>query len=467
MSELWILLGLMASGIFLWLRPRYKILVSFIIMTYGFNIIPRSIMNVDIWDPGAVLLLISGAQLIFMKAVTEPLKANYLTALKLLIAWLCICLIWSLVIYQYPIFETLKASRQLIIGYLSVFIFIRLFRVDAGALEFLLKVFYWLTFCLSAICIVQYLLHIEILFVLTTTYGNTFRFIPTFFPISTLLLWVISSKLLSDAHVKWHEFLYLLMVAMVTATTFTRGIYIAVPTIFILMFVILLKSRKMKFNRTFAFLASSVSLILILALGGVLDNVISRAFSGIELISGKAIKPNHASKDNYDTFTGRLATTMERFEMVSEKNPLVGFGFLHEDLVPLAVRNKIKYGSVITTEKYLKMYANSSTYTLALFTADIDWANVVVYMGFVGLTLLLCFILLFVIHYLNNISLRGDKYYFFRLGTFLQLLTLVLLMFNGSTLTSMVQIPAFMIAGYTFFTSLEQKMALGEIDGHS
>ncbi len=459
MNWLMTLFAVVLFGGFLWLKPRYKILIAFFIMAYCFNIIPRFVMNWEIWDLGAVLLLITGAQMLFMKTVSEPIKPVYLTVLKFFLAWLCLSILWSLFIYHYPMLATLKASRQMIIGYLSVFIFIRLFRIDPGAFDFYIKFLYWITFFLMIICIAQHVLHVNILFMRATEYGGTYRIIPTFLPICLFLFWISLSKLISRSQIKWHEIFYILLTITVTALTYTRGIYLATTAVSLAMLFILSISRKLFFNRAFVFFAFSVSLTMILGLGGVLDRVLTRAVSGIELISGGQKKVNSKSKDDYDTFTGRIKTAEERFVLVLDKNPYFGFGFIHEEIVPPKIRNKLRYGSVISTDEYLAMYKRNHPYVLALFTADIGWANVVLYSGIVGFSLLILFILCFIMNYIKNI-LVNDKQYYVRLGAFLQFLVLVMLMFNGTPLTTLIQIPALLIAGYAYYTSLPSNPAL-------
>lgn len=418
--------------------------------------LPNIIFKIDVWDVGAILLLISAIQLYIKKPIAKPVKGAYLTFLRLFLAWLCICLIWSLLIFKYPLIDTIKSSRQMIIGYLSIFIFIRLLRVDPGALDFLIALLYWLTFGLMIICLLQYLSHTHILFIRATKYGNTYRLIPTFLPICLLFLWIITSKFICGAKVKWHEIFYLFLVASVTSITFTRGIYLSVAATFLLLILTLLMNGKLVFNRLVVFFSCLLFFLSVLALSGALDRVIDRAISGIMLITGSE---NNATlhwntKDNYDTFSGRIATTIERIKLTYERNPFVGYGFIHEDNVSTSLRSSLKFGSVIDTEKYRNFYEINPFFVLALFTADIGWANLFVYSGAIGFALVIFFLFSFVISFVKTKNLKTDKYYFIRLGTFFQVLVSALLMFNGTPLTKLIQIPAFMIAGYAFCTSI-------------
>ena len=457
MNGLFIAAGLVCAFLFLFLRPRYKVLIAFFFMTLGFNVIPRYVFNLEVWDPGAVLLLIAGVQLLFMKTAAEPIKTGYLSILKLFIVWLTFCLLWSLLIYQYPLLDTLKVSRQIIIGYMSVFIFIRLFRVDPKSFDFFLKFFYWTTFVLMLFCIAQHQLNLDILFIRETEYGNTIRLIPTFFPICLFFLWVLLSKIFSHEKMQWHELVYIFITFLVTAITYTRGIYISVAAVFLLMLMILLYYRKIGFSQTFLFFTCAVSLILVLTITGAMDRVLSRAYSGIELVTGLDKNHQKKAKDNYDTFTGRILTAKERFDMVAHKNPVVGFGFIHEDNIPRNLRKNLNYGSVITTPKYLETYRYTTNYVLALYTADIGWPNIVLQTGFIGFFIFILFIICFLWNWLRNRRLGGNEFLCIRLGVFLQMVTFVLLMFNGTPLSYLVQIPSFFIAGYAFLTHQAQE----------
>ena len=88
--------------------------------------------------------------------------------------------------------------------------------------------------------------------------------------------------------------------------------------------------------------ALGLGAVLILGIGS--HRFLDRLTSGITiLLSGESTRSEH----DVDTFTNRLALAKERVEMVVDHNPLVGYGFLHEDQVPAGLRKKLKYGSVI------------------------------------------------------------------------------------------------------------------------
>jgi O-Antigen ligase len=445
--------GLAGLFVFLILSLRMKILIAFFIMSQCFDLAPRIIYGKLIWDYGAVLLLIAAAQLMFQwmfKKKTEPVRGSVcIIVLGVFTAWLFFCLLYSLLIYGYPILDTLKMSRQMVIGYLSFFIFLGLFAVDKHAFKVFMKWLYIITFSLLIVAIIQYITGRPLLFGLHREYGSITRYLPIFLPISLLYLWYILSRYFAAEPVKKHEFMYAGMVVFVTAITYTRGIYIAVLFSFLTMLFLLFKRGKVKVNTATIFIVVLTMGITVLMAGGWADRVINRAASGIEILfSGKVV----SSKIDEDTYSGRWMLLKERFELVSEHNPIIGYGFIHEDNIPKKLRNSLKYGSVINTPEMVRKYKYGHPYVLALFSADIGWANIVLATGFIGFLIFLIFIGSFLLSYREK-QIDDARLYHFHLAFYLQTITLLLLMFNGNTFTNQLQIPGLMIAGYLYCSS--------------
>ena len=200
-------------------------------------------MNWDIWDFGALLLLGAGGKLFFRSSAAPSPFPSYSIVLSLFLGWMVIVLICSLVLYDYPIGYTLKASRQMFIGFSSFFIFRRLFAVDDEALPFLLRALYATTFVFLVVAIIQYAIGICLLQGLVRDYVGTIRYVPVFLPFCLFHLWHILSNQLTARHVAWHEYIYVGLVAVVTALTFTRGIYLTVAGIFLLLLLTLLHNE--------------------------------------------------------------------------------------------------------------------------------------------------------------------------------------------------------------------------------
>ena len=312
-----------------------------------------------------------------------------------------------------------------------------------------MKWLYIITFSLLIVAIIQYITGRPLLFGLHREYGSITRYLPIFLPISLLYLWYILSRYFAAEPVKKHEFMYAGMVVFVTAITYTRGIYIAVLFSFLTMLFLLFKRGKVKVNTATIFIVVLTMGITVLMAGGWADRVINRAASGIEILfSGKVV----SSKIDEDTYSGRWMLLKERFELVSEHNPIIGYGFIHEDNIPKKLRNSLKYGSVINTPEMVRKYKYGHPYVLALFSADIGWANIVLATGFIGFLIFLIFIGSFLLSYREK-QIDDARLYHFHLAFYLQTITLLLLMFNGNTFTNQLQIPGLMIAGYLYCSS--------------
>jgi hypothetical protein len=444
--------GIVGLIAFCSLSLRIRVLIAFFVMTLGFDLVPRILFKVDVWDIGAILMLIAWFQLALTKKDTPTASIGYLMVLRVLLGWMVLCLLWSVLINEYPIVNTLKASRQMIIGVFSFFVFKKLFMVDEGAYGFFMRMLYIATFALLPVCLVQFVLHKPLLFGLYREYGDVIRSLPVFLPLVLLYVWIIVSRVLTVASISMHELLYVGMAGAVIVLTFTRGIYLSVLFVFgVMLFMLALKKSPVSIKLNLAVLPIFFILLMLCGLGlyfsGNADKVVERFTSAVELVAGENAKTN---KNNEDTYSGRLGIAKERFMLVLEHNPIVGYGFMHEDDVPRALRARLKYGSVIYTPEYVERYKAGYPYVLALHSADIGWADIMVNIGFVGLALWLVFCAVLIADFYTTARRTPTAYYHARLAHFLQIVVGILLMFESNTFVNLVHIPAFLIAGYWY-----------------
>jgi len=442
-------LGLLA---FLMLKPWLKAMVAFIVMSNCFDLAPQIVYGKLAWDYGAVLLLIAGIQLLFQKkTATVGYRSAVPYVLAAFTAWLVLSLVYSLVIYGYPVGDTLKTSRFWIIGYLSIFIFLRLYLVDGEALNKIVRWLYVITYVLLIVAIIQFVTRSEWLFGLNKQYAGTTRYLPIFLPVVLMLSWAIMARFLAGEKVKIHEFVYGGLALVVTALTYTRGIYIAVILTFLLMVTLLALGKRLRASKTSVFGFAAVILVVGLVAGGLADRVIGRAASGLDILFSDK---TDSGKVDADTFTGRLKLVQERFSMVSRHNPVVGYGFLHENNVPHSMLKKMEYGSIDYSPEMVEKYKHGTPYKLTLYSADIAWGNIVLVSGFVGFIIFLAFIVVFVLSF-RGWCYSSDPDYYLRLAFYLQTITLLLLTFNGRNFTYHIQFPAFMLAGYIYLSMLK------------
>jgi len=438
-----IILGVGGLIAFFLVRPRVKVFIAFFVMTSCFDLVPSIVFGKSVWDFGAILLGIAWVQLALSKPKIPSPTTSYVVVIQIFIGWMVVCLLWSLLFYNYPLLNTLKAGRQMIIGFLSFFVFQRLFRNDPDAFEFLMKALYWTTYALLPVSLAGYFLAKPLLFGLQREYADVIRSLPVFLPVALMHFWIIASKLLSAERVKIHELLYAAMVIGVTVLTFTRGIYLTILFVSCVMLVTLMSRKKLNFAATASVMAVAVILAAALVSGGYANRVVERFSSAVNLVSGQKSAGGHDD----DTYNGRLGIAKERLELVARHNPFVGYGFIHENDVPSALRNKLKYGSVVYTPEYLDMYRMGYPYVLALHSADIGWADIIINTGILGLVLWLMFFALFVREYYSTARRTQKPQYYAQLGLFLQTLVAALLMFESNTFVSLVHVASFMLAG--------------------
>lgn len=446
-----IAIGVLGIAGFLALKPRYQTLIAFIVMSQGFDLLPRVVLNQKTWDFGVILLLILYLRVFIRQKQVSISSPSYVLTLKIFVGWMLFCLVWSLLVNSYGLIDIIKVSRELIIGYLSFFVFLRVFTTDRQSLTFLLNALYVITFILLFLAVVQSLLGMQILHGLYREYGSTMRYLPIFLPICLIYFWIISARLLSGVKIAKHSYVYMLLLLFVIAETYTRGIYFSVFLVSLLMIFILAREKKLRGNATMPVIVVSAFILILSIASGMADKVFSRMLSGLSIIT-MGVSTDTSVGKNADTFTGRLLLLEERIVMVVERNAIFGYGYLHEDRISTELRNTLSYGSVIHTPEYEEKYKWGWPYVKALYSADIGWADIVLKTGLVGLLLVGMMIMLFALSYFRK-PIRNSPDYFIKLGLYLQFLTMPLLMFNGNTLVEHVQIPCFILAAYTLASS--------------
>jgi len=156
------------------------------------------------------------------------------------------------------------------------------------------------------------------------------------------------------------------------------------------------------------------------------QRIASRVLSGLTVLAVSS-----PSVDKTDTFTGRLALARERFSLVTDENPVVGYGFIQERNVPSDLRAKLRFGSVVDTPDYQARYAVGLPYVLALLSVDIGWADVIVKTGLVGLGL---FAMLIYVNLRRAPEQRQHPEFLFDVALYVQFFVSSLLMFASDSL---------------------------------
>jgi hypothetical protein len=453
MTALYLALAGMGFVAFLALQPKVKALVAFILMMNFFNFAPDMLFGMYVWDYGAMLMLVTAVEVYAKTPRLEPPKNAYLTVLRIFLAWMVICFIWSLLIYRYPLMHTIKSARQVMVGYSMTLIFIRLFRVQPGAFEYLMKWLYWLTFAAMPVMVLQFILHRQLLFATAIDYEGVLRTVPVYLALCTLNLWILGAKMLSQEKLAVHEWIYGVLALTTIALTFTRGIYAAVLITAAALLWIMIRDGRLKASSLMLTVGLGALLIVVAVAAGLADKVFDRVASGLSVL-GSVESTSAPGRKSDDTFSGRIGLMQERFSLASAKNPIVGYGFIHEEDIPSDTRSRLKFGTPLggtaaDPTLYARAAAYSSVQMLGFYTPDIAWPNFVIATGWVGTLLLMGLLVIFVISHYRNRRISYASEYAVRTGLFLQIVWMTILTFDGSLFWSGTHIPAFVLAGYS------------------
>jgi hypothetical protein len=453
MTALYLALAGMGFMAFLALQPKVKALVAFILMMNFFNFAPDMLFGMYVWDYGAMLMLVTAIQVYAKTPILEPPKNAYLMVLKIFLAWMAICFIWSLIVYRYPLMHTIKSARQAMVGYSMALIFIRLFRVQPGAFEYLMKWLYWLTFAAMPVMILQSMLHKQLLFATAIDYEGVLRTVPVYLALCTLNLWILGVKMLSQDRLAVHEWIYGVLALATIALTFTRGIYAAVLIAAAALLWIVTRDGRVKASSLMLAGSLGALLIVVVVAAGLADKIVDRAASGLSVL-GSVESASAPVRIADDTFSGRLGLMQERFTLASARNPIVGYGFIHEEDIPSEVRSRLKFGTPLggtaaDPTLYARAAAYSSVQVFGFYTPDIVWPNVIISTGWVGVLL---FVMLLVTFFIGSRRRSGAEHpmgYAVRTGLILQMVTMSVLTFDSPVFWSAVHVPAFILAGYS------------------
>ena len=446
-----LLLALAGLIWFLALQPRNKVLVAFIFLSSLFDLVPTIVYGFYVRDAGFIMIMIAGGQLLMKRRVTRVPYVAFVRAIQAVLVWAALCLLFGLLVNNYPLLLTLKASRLWILGYLTFFVFIRLYETDPGAFVHLMKWLFRITLVLMPVVLLQYVSGLQLFFGLIREYGGAVRALPVFLPICLMFTWYILCRLLAGQRVPWDEKLYAVLTIVMSTLTYTRGIYLAFIAVFLVMLFLLSISGRLVVNRLVGYVVGLLLCMSMLLLSGSMDRVVNRFMSGVSVIRGvEGTRGNYA--DDIDTFTGRLKVMGERIALSAERNSLVGFAFIHENLVPGEIRASLRYGSPINTPEYQKRYAVGMPYVTSLHQVDIGWGDIAIDTGLVGLVLILVMLGGVLQRQLTAVMSRrlGAEDYFWSTGLFLQMFMLTLLMFNGNPYVHNVHIVSFMLASFAF-----------------
>jgi len=342
----------------------------------------------------------------------------------------------------------------MICGYLMIVVFIRLFCVDPESPIFLLTWLYRITFALMPLILLQDVLQRPLLNGLYREYEGTLRSVPIIMPLCFLNMWIVLAKLLSSQRVAWHERIYFVLSLATIGMSFTRGVYVAAVLTALFMVITMARDRTLTSTSTLKIGGVAVVLLPVLMLTSTGQLIGGRAINALQLLTNNSPLPKRSD----DNFHGRIGLLAERISLAISHNPLVGFGFIHEDDVPEALRSQLRYGTALTGTAadptvYTRSYEYTDKYVLGLYTADIAWADIVIATGLVGVVLVIALFISLSLDYYRHPRDKDPVSYPIRLGCLMQFATMFVLMVDGDNFFGTVHIPMFLLATYTVLRS--------------
>lgn len=421
--------------IVLFVGPTGKSILGFLFMTSFFDVTPSRFMGIELWDVGIAILYLALLHMAVTGRLSISMKNWYERVLLLFISWLGFCFAWSYFVLGYPLLETVQCSRQMLLGYPTYFIFLSLFKNTRHSFDRFLGVLYYLVAALLVVHIVQYATQTQMLQGLVTSYREIIRALPISLPLALIFMWRNLARILTGEVTTLFDKFFIVLTLYSVLITFTRGIYFSVILSALLLMTLLVIQNRLVLSRvTVAFVFILVGTAFLLTTE-TMQRAVMRGMSGLNIIVGRGV----ASDPKYDgdTFNGRIALVAERMEMVLEKNPLVGYGFMHERLSKeMGIR--VRVGGL-----------RPNSISKSVYSADIAWGNIVVYTGVLGLLLFVIFLSTVGFSYFLAGQKGNSDRDNLRIAFFIQFFGQVLLMFNGNNFTNLLHIPMVMLAGYT------------------
>lgn len=431
------------------INPLIGLFIAYALMNNMFNLVPRMLSDTlpinKMWDFGFFLMLLYALPLFLRDYKPYPYR-NWPAYLKVLFLFLVVCLLsflYTLFSYKYPFVDALRMVRPYF-GYLAIFILLQFFLKEEGNAKRFFNVLYFILFGLLVLYHIQFILQKEIFFGYQQTMfykGTTIlRSIPNFMAVICVFLWYNLAAWVQGKPMLKYGKIFSLLVCTGTMLSFTRGFYIAFLLSTLLLVIILYFQRKIFFNRAFFLLLFVGCFVFFAALSGYLQPVIERALS---------IKSALVTERNYSTFGYRLKLLESRFEMTMDRNPFLGVGFVHP-----------KYG------RDFGAFPGNPSYEDARFPSlmagDIEWANIILQTGIMGLASFLLFVLCLLRKYPRDMNLGQTNFIvLLEIAAYIELFRNIITMFISSSFTSDTQNVSLLLAflAYTFYKGPQQGLS--------
>lgn len=437
------------SVIFYFSKPFYRVLASFLVMSSCFELLPYEISGIKLWDVGAIIFFISGYSYFSTNKENRP-RPPYFYGYLVFSGILFLSFFYSIIFYNYPIVETIKASRQMLVGYLTFFVFIRLFKNDPKAFNKFHNFFYWFLMILMIINFIQFLTG-QIIFqgYVSRKAEGALRSVPEFLPFASIYLWHGLSSYFTKQKYTFHNFLYIVLYLITLSISFTRGMYITNLFVLLFMIFILIKDKRFYFTKSVYFFIAILMVVFATLMTPKMDAFIERAATTLTTVFQLREETRKINVQE-NTFSLRIFILKERLALVAHHNPFLGYGFIHED----RAHNEVNFHYGTFDRKVGR---------LGFWSADIGWSNIVIYTGFLGLFLFSAFIFLYLSHH-YRLQISNPRLYILNLSYFLAFLLMFIIMIDGPTFTRYVQIQMYILAASLHFLHINTNNISSEPD---
>ena len=439
--------------------PVFGLLFAFAAMNSFFNLIPRQLLSGTFinktWDFGFFLMIIFGSFL-FIKDYRK--MENIPFYLKIFVLFLSVCFIsffLTVVKYDFPLIDTIRSFRYYL-GYLFIPFLLQYFlqAKDEGKvlnINKFLNALYVISFILLLLYNFQFLIKTPLFLgysrSYSTGYGSSYiRSIPNFLFICYFFLWFNLAAWLTEKKMFPVGKLYIILCVSATLFTFTRGVYISVSFSIILLFILMLKSKKCNTANIIITCFIVIILFFTALMSGYLKPFTSRASTITESVS---------HKHRGSTFWYRIGLIEDRIRLINKENPLMGLGFVH---------NKYGYKFGSFRGNYDKDIAGPG-----LGCADTAWGNIIYQTGWIGFGCFVFFIVSILYYLFINFkkgSFTSDinKIFMLEIASVIELLRMIFHTMNSSIYTSSTQNAAliFAIGSYAYMLQFANRKRVDE-----
>lgn len=406
----------------------FGLVITLAIMNNFYDLLPATILSggtlSKLWDFGFIYMVIVSAQFIpytFVKrdeAIPLFVKSFYLFLFIIIISFIV-----SLISLPYPFIDILRASRSYL-GYLLIPLLIAILDKNhpaklSATFNRLIRFISYMCFALLILYNLQYLLQHQFFFGYEGVYrssGREFiRSIPIFLMFSYFFFWLFLAQWLNGQRLAYWKTLYVVLSCSATLFTFTRGLYVAIILLVLLLLFFMAKIKSVNMAR----FSISLLLTLLIAFGLFLSSLAAPYYERLLSVSSDI----QAGNDGTSGYRRRLVE--ERINIIKKHNPLLGIGFVHP-----------KYAYY----DYGPFTGNHMPGELpTIWCADIAWANIIYQTGILGVATFVLFIITLLLFVVRQIPRYKGELLFLQLASCFELLRNILSMFNGATYTYQTQ----------------------------